>query len=117
MEAFLKAEQEDQCPLYITTAGKQTIKRSKKRVLSRPNIIIISVDAVKGAFEAMIAEQAKRERRMQSARAAAMDTVKDVVAGKQVPKRIVTKGEYSRLKSPLRNSRAAKALRTKHFLS
>ncbi len=57
---------------------------------------VISIDGVKGAFEAIIAE-AQRHGRMQSpARAPAHGGGKGVVAGKPLPQRIVTETPFSR---------------------
>ena len=56
------------------------------------DIIIIGVDAVKGAFEAMMAGKMNVTVECNPQLGPQlMETVKDVVAGKEVPRRILTK--------------------------
>jgi simple sugar transport system substrate-binding protein len=95
MEAFLKAEGKKINVLYahnddMAIGAIQAIEEAGLKPAK--DIIIISVDAVKGAFEAMIAGKLNVSVECSPLLGPQlMDTVKDVVAGKQVPKRIVTK--------------------------
>jgi galactofuranose transport system substrate-binding protein len=95
MEAFLKAEGKKINVLYahnddMAIGAIQAIEEAGLKPAK--DITIISVDAVKGAFEAMIAGKLNVSVECSPLLGPQlMDTVKDVVAGKQVPKRIVTK--------------------------
>jgi len=95
MEAFLKAEGKKINVLYahnddMAIGAIQAIEEAGLKPAK--DIIIISVDGVKGAFEAMIAGKLNVSVECSPLLGPQlMDTVKDVVAGKDVPKRIVTK--------------------------
>ena len=95
MEAFLKAEGKKINVLYahnddMAIGAIQAIEEAG--IKPGKDIIIVSVDAVKGAFEAMIAGKLNVSVECSPLLGPQlMETVKDVVAGKPVPKRIVTK--------------------------
>lgn len=95
MEAFLKAEGKNINAVYahnddMAIGAIQAIEEAGLKPAK--DIIIISVDGVKGAFEAMIAGKLNVSVECSPLLGPQlMDTVKDVMAGKQVPKRIVTK--------------------------
>lgn len=94
MEAFLKAEGKGINVLYahnddMAIGAIQAIEEAGLKPAK--DIIIISIDAVKGAFEAMM--QGKLNVSVECSPLLGpqlMRAVKDVVAGKPVPKRIVT---------------------------
>jgi ABC-type sugar transport system substrate-binding protein len=94
MEAFLKAEGKKINVLYahnddMAIGAIQAIEEAGMKPAK--DIVIISIDAVKGAFEAMM--QGKLNVTVECSPLLGpqlMKAVKDVVAGKQVPKRIVT---------------------------
>jgi len=94
MEAFLKAEGKGINVLYahnddMAIGAIQDIEEAGLKPAK--DIIIISIDAVKGAFEAMM--QGKLNVSVECSPLLGpqlMRAVKDVVAGKPVPKRIVT---------------------------
>lgn len=94
MEAFLKAEGKKINVLYahnddMAIGAIQAIEEAGLKPAK--DIIIISIDAVKGAFEAMM--QGKLNVSVECSPLLGpqlMAAVKDVVAGKQIPKRIVT---------------------------
>ncbi|HJV95995.1 MAG TPA: ABC transporter substrate-binding protein [Albitalea sp.] len=94
MEAFLKAEGRKINVLYahnddMAIGAIQAIEEAGMK--PSKDITIISVDAVKGAFEAMIA--GKLDVTVECSPLLGpqlMSAVKDLVAGKTVPKRIVT---------------------------
>jgi galactofuranose transport system substrate-binding protein len=95
MEAFLKAEGKKINVLYahnddMAIGAIQAIEEAGLK--PGKDIVIISVDAVKGAFEAMIAGKLNVSVECSPLLGPQlMETVKDVVAHKPVPKRIVTK--------------------------
>ena len=94
MEAFLKAEGKKINVLYahnddMAIGAIQAIEEAGLKPAK--DIVIISIDAVKGAFEAMM--QGKLNVSVECSPLLGpqlMQAVKDVVAGKPVPKRIVT---------------------------
>ncbi len=94
MEAFLKAEGKKINVLYahnddMAIGAIQAIEEAGMKPAK--DITIISIDAVKGAFEAMM--QGKLNVSIECSPLLGpqlMSAVKDVVAGKQIPKRIVT---------------------------
>jgi ABC-type sugar transport system substrate-binding protein len=94
MEAFLKAEGKKINVLYahnddMAIGAIQAIEEAGMKPAK--DITIISIDAVKGAFEAMM--QGKLNVTVECSPLLGpqlMQAVKDVVAGKPVPKRIVT---------------------------
>jgi galactofuranose transport system substrate-binding protein len=94
MEAFLKAEGKKINVLYahnddMAIGAIQAIEEAGFKPAK--DIIIISVDAVKGAFEAMIAGKLNVSVECSPLLGPQlMSAAKDVVAGKSVPKRIVT---------------------------
>jgi simple sugar transport system substrate-binding protein len=94
MEAFLKAEGKRINVLYahnddMAIGAIQAIEEAGLKPAK--DILIISVDAVKGAFEAMIAGKLNVTVECSPLLGPQlMAAVKDVVAGKPVPKRIVT---------------------------
>ena len=94
MEAFLKAEGQRINVLYahnddMAIGAIQAIEEAG--IKPGKDILIISVDAVKGAFEAMIAGKLNVTVECNPLLGPQlMAAVKDVVAGKPVPKRIVT---------------------------
>ncbi|GAA6142079.1 ABC transporter substrate-binding protein [Hydrogenophaga sp. 5NK40-0174] len=95
MEAFLKAEGNKINVLYahnddMAIGAIQAIEEAGLRPAK--DITIISIDAVKGAFEAMIAGKLNVTVECSPLLGdQLMSVVKDVKAGKSVPKRIVTK--------------------------
>jgi simple sugar transport system substrate-binding protein len=95
MEAFLKAEGNKINVLYahnddMAIGAIQAIEEAGLK--PGKDITIVSVDGVKGAFEAMIAGKLNVSVECSPLLGPQlMETVKDVVAGKAVPKRIVTK--------------------------
>jgi simple sugar transport system substrate-binding protein len=95
MEAFLKAEGKKINVLYahnddMAIGAIQAIEEAGMK--PGKDIIIISVDGVKGAFEAMIAGKLNVSVECSPLLGPQlMETVKDIMAGKKVPKRIVTK--------------------------
>jgi len=94
MEAFLKAEGKKIDILYahnddMAIGAIQAIEEAGMK--PGKDIIIISIDAVKGAFEAMIAGKLNCSVECSPLLGPQlMDAVKDLVAGKTLPKRIVT---------------------------
>jgi ABC-type sugar transport system substrate-binding protein len=94
MEAFLKAEGQKINVLYahnddMAIGAIQAIEEAGLKPAK--DIIIISVDAVKGAFEAMIAGKLNVSVECSPLLGPQlMAAVKDLVAGKTLPKRIVT---------------------------
>lgn len=94
MEAFLKADGNKINVLYahnddMAIGAIQAIEEAGLKPAQ--DIVIISIDAVKGAFEAMM--QGKLNVSVECSPLLGpqlMQAVKDVVAGKSVPKRIVT---------------------------
>jgi galactofuranose transport system substrate-binding protein len=94
MEAFLKAEGKKINVLYahnddMAIGAIQAIEEAGMK--PGKDIIIISVDGVKGAFEAMMAGKLNVSVECSPLLGPQlMSVVKDVKAGKQVPKRIVT---------------------------
>lgn len=95
MEAFLKAEGKKINVLYahnddMAIGAIQAIEEAGMK--SGKDVIVISVDAVKGAFEAMMAGKMNVSVECNPLLGPQlMDIVKDVAAGKQLPKRINTK--------------------------
>lgn len=95
MEAFLKAEGKKINVLYahnddMAIGAIQAIEEAGLK--PGKDIVIISVDGVKGAFEAMIAGKLNVTVECNPLLGPQlMDAVRDVVAGKKLPKRIVTK--------------------------
>ena len=95
MEAFLKAEGKKINVLYahnddMAIGAIQAIEEAGLK--PGKDITIISVDGVKGAFEAMIAGKLNVTVECNPLLGPQlMDAVRDVVAGKSLPKRIVTK--------------------------
>ena len=94
MEAFLKAEGKKINVLYahnddMAIGAIQAIEEAGMKPAK--DIIIISIDAVKGAFEAMIAGKLNVSVECSPLLGPQlMSATKDIVAGKSVPKRIVT---------------------------
>jgi simple sugar transport system substrate-binding protein len=94
MEAFLKAEGKKINVLYahnddMAIGAIQAIEEAGLKPAK--DITIISIDAVKGAFEAMMAGKLNVTVECSPLLGPQlMSAVKDVVAGKQLPKRIVT---------------------------
>ena len=94
MEAFLKAEGKKINVLYahnddMAIGAIQAIEEAGMKPAK--DIIIISIDAVKGAFEAMIAGKLNVSVECSPLLGPQlMQAVKDLVAGKTLPKRIVT---------------------------
>jgi galactofuranose transport system substrate-binding protein len=94
MEAFLKAEGKKINVLYahnddMAIGAIQAIEEAGMK--PGTDITIISIDGVKGAFEAMIAGKLNVTVECSPLLGPQlMAAVKDVVAGKQIPKRIVT---------------------------
>ncbi|GCL63986.1 ABC transporter substrate-binding protein [Pseudaquabacterium pictum] len=95
MEAFLKAEGKKINVLYahnddMAIGAIQAIEEAGMK--PGKDVIVISVDAVKGAFEAMMAGKMNVSVECNPLLGPQlMDIVKDVVAGKPLPKRINTK--------------------------
>jgi ABC-type sugar transport system substrate-binding protein len=95
MEAFLKAEGKKINVLYahnddMAIGAIQAIEEAGLK--PGKDIIIVSIDSVKGAFEAMIAGKLNATIECSPLLGPQlMSAVKDLMAGKQVPKRIVTK--------------------------
>jgi galactofuranose transport system substrate-binding protein len=94
MEAFLKAEGKKINVLYahnddMAIGAIQAIEEAGMKPAK--DIIIVSIDAVKGAFEAMIAGKLNVSVECSPLLGPQlMQAVKDIKAGKSVPKRIVT---------------------------
>ncbi|MBC7995807.1 MAG: ABC transporter substrate-binding protein [Rhizobacter sp.] len=94
MEAFLKAEGKKINVLYahnddMAIGAIQAIEEAGMKPAK--DITIISIDAVKGAFEAMIAGKLNVSVECSPLLGPQlMNAVKDLVAGKTIPKRIVT---------------------------
>jgi galactofuranose transport system substrate-binding protein len=94
MEAFLKAEGKKINVLYahnddMAIGAIQAIEEAGMKPAK--DIIIISIDAVKGAFEAMIAGKLNVSVECSPLLGPQLMTaVKDLMAGKTIPKRIVT---------------------------
>jgi galactofuranose transport system substrate-binding protein len=94
MEAFLKAEGKKINVLYahnddMAIGAIQAIEEAGMKPAK--DIVIISIDAVKGAFEAMIAGKLNVSVECSPLLGPQLMTaVKDLVAGKPIPKRIVT---------------------------
>jgi simple sugar transport system substrate-binding protein len=95
MEAFLKAEGKKINVLYahnddMAIGAIQAIEAAGLK--PGKDITIVSVDGVKGAFEAMMAGKLNVTVECSPLLGPQlMEAVKDVLAGKQIPKRIVTK--------------------------
>ena len=95
MEAFLKADGDKINVLFahnddMAIGAIQAIEEAGLK--PGKDITIVSIDAVKGAFEAMIAGKLNASIECSPLLGPQlMSTVKDVVAGKSVPRRIVTK--------------------------
>jgi galactofuranose transport system substrate-binding protein len=95
MEAFLKAEGKKINVLYahnddMAIGAIQAIEAAGMKPAK--DIVIVSVDAVKGAFEAMIAGKLNVSVECSPLLGPQlMEAVREVVAGKQLDKRIVTK--------------------------
>jgi len=95
MEAFLKAEGKKINVLYahnddMAIGAIQAIEEAGMK--PGKDIIIVSIDAVKGAFEAMIAGKLNVSVECSPLLGPQlMSAVKDLMAGKALPKRIVTK--------------------------
>jgi len=95
MEAFLKAEGKKINVLYahnddMAIGAIQAIEEAGLK--PGKDIIIVSIDAVKGAFEAMIAGKLNVSVECSPLLGPQlMSAVKDLMAGKSLPKRIVTK--------------------------
>ena len=95
MEAFLKAEGNKINVLYshnddMAIGAIQAIEEAGLKPAK--DIIIVSIDGVKGAFEAMMAGKLNVSVECSPLLGPQlMSAAKDVVAGKSVPKRIVTK--------------------------
>jgi ABC-type sugar transport system substrate-binding protein len=94
MEAFLKAEGRNIQVLYahnddMAIGAIQAIEESGMR--PGKDILIVSIDAVKGAFEAMVAGKLNVTVECNPLLGPQlMAAVKDVVAGKEIPRRILT---------------------------
>ena len=94
MEAFLKAEGKNINVLYahnddMAIGAIQAIEEFGLK--PGKDIIIVSIDAVKGAFEAMIAGKLNCSVECSPLLGPQlMDAVKDLKAGKALPKRVVT---------------------------
>jgi ABC-type sugar transport system substrate-binding protein len=94
MEAFLKAEGKKINVLYahnddMAIGAIQAIEEAGLK--PGKDILIVSIDSVKGAFEAMIAGKLNASIECSPLLGPQlMSAVKDLVAGKQLPKRIVT---------------------------
>jgi simple sugar transport system substrate-binding protein len=94
MEAFLKAEGKKINVLYahnddMAIGAIQAIEEAGLK--PGKDVVVVSIDAVKGAFEAMIAGKLNCTVECNPQLGPQlMGLVKDVVAGKQVPRRIVT---------------------------
>ncbi|HEX2584428.1 MAG TPA: ABC transporter substrate-binding protein [Steroidobacteraceae bacterium] len=94
MEAFLKAEGKNINVLFahnddMAIGAIQAIEEAGLK--PGQDIIVVSIDGVKGAFEAMVAGKLNASIECNPLLGAQlMAAVKDVVAGKPVPKRIVT---------------------------
>jgi len=94
MEAFLKAEGRNIQVLYahnddMAIGAIQAIEESGMR--PGKDILIVSIDAVKGAFEAMVAGKLNVTVECNPLLGPQlMAAVKDVVAGKPIPRRILT---------------------------
>ena len=94
MEAFLKAEGKKINVLYahnddMAIGAIQAIEEAGLK--PGKDIIIVSIDAVKGAFEAMIAGKLNVTVECSPLLGPQlMQAVKDLMAGKSLPKRIVT---------------------------
>ncbi|MDM0045314.1 ABC transporter substrate-binding protein [Variovorax dokdonensis] len=95
MEAFLKAEGKNINVLFahnddMAIGAIQAIEEAGMKPAK--DITIISIDAVKGAFEAMMAGKLNVSVECSPLLGPQlMSAVKDIVAGKPVPKRIITK--------------------------
>ena len=95
MEAFLKADGKNINVLFahnddMAIGAIQAIEEAGLKPAK--DIIIISIDAVKGAFEAMMAGKLNVSVECSPLLGPQlMSAVKDIVAGKPVPKRIITK--------------------------
>ena len=94
MDAFLKAESKPIHVLYshnddMALGAIQAMEDAGKRPGSE--ILVVSIDAVKGAFEAMIAGKLNVSVECSPLLGPQlMAAVKDVAAGKTIPRRIVT---------------------------
>jgi simple sugar transport system substrate-binding protein len=94
MEAFLKAEGKSINVLFahnddMAIGAIQAIEEAGLK--PGTDITIVSIDAVKGAFEAMIAGKLNCSVECSPLLGPQlMSAVKDIVAGKEIPKRIVT---------------------------
>jgi ABC-type sugar transport system substrate-binding protein len=100
MEAFLKAEGKKINVLYahnddMAIGAIQAIEEAGLK--PGKDIIIVSIDSVKGAFEAMIAGKLNATIECSPLLGPQlMSAVKDLMAGKKLPKRIVTKeGQFT----------------------
>jgi simple sugar transport system substrate-binding protein len=96
MEAFLKAEGKNIHVLYahnddMAIGAIQAIEEAG--LVPGRDILIVSIDAVKGAFDAMIAGKLNASIECNPLLGPQlMAAVKDVVAGNPIPRRIVTEG-------------------------
>jgi len=94
MEAFLKADGKNINVLFahnddMAIGAIQAIEEAGLK--PGQDIIVVSIDGVKGAFEAMVAGKLNASIECNPLLGAQlMSAVKDVVAGKPIPKRIVT---------------------------
>jgi len=94
MEAFLKAEGKNINVLFahnddMAIGAIQAIEEAGLK--PGQDIVVVSIDGVKGAFEAMVAGKLNASIECNPLLGAQlMAAVKDVVAGKPIPKRIVT---------------------------
>ena len=96
MEAFLKAEGKKINAVYahnddMALGAIQAIEEAGMK--PGKDIMIVSIDAVKGAFEAMVAGKLNGTVECNPLLGPQlMQAVKDLKAGKPLPKRIVTRG-------------------------
>jgi simple sugar transport system substrate-binding protein len=113
MEAFLKAEGRNIHVLYahnddMAIGAIQAIEEAG--LAPGRDIVIVSIDAVKGAFEAMIAGKLNASIECNPLLGPQlMAAVKDVVAGKPIPRRIVTE------ESVFTQENASQALPTRQY--
>lgn len=113
MEAFLKSEGKNIHVLYAHNddMGIGAIQAIEEYGLKpAEDIYIVSVDAVKGAFEAMVAGKLNATVECNPLMGPqVMEMVKDLVAGKELPKRVVTK------ESVFKMEEAAELLPTRQY--
>ncbi|NQT54289.1 ABC transporter substrate-binding protein, partial [bacterium] len=113
MEAFLKAEGDKIQAVYahnddMALGAIQAIKDAGKK--PGTDILVLSIDAVKGAFEAMVRGELNCTVECNPLLGpAAFDAVEQLVAGKTLPKRTVVKTELFEQKN------AAKVLPTRKY--